>query len=45
MSNEEVITETDAYFEGLGKSNYLEGKNLKKGWNDGIELNEDYVEK
>lgn len=45
-SNEEVITETNAYFESLEKSYYLEGiKKLEKRWTKCIELKGDYVEK
>ncbi|XP_066254460.1 histone-lysine N-methyltransferase SETMAR-like [Euwallacea similis] len=45
-SNEEVITETNAYFEGLDKTYYLEGiKQLEKRWTKCIELKVDYVEK
>ncbi|EFN77918.1 Histone-lysine N-methyltransferase SETMAR, partial [Harpegnathos saltator] len=44
-SNEEVITETNAYFEGLEKTYYLEGiKKLGKWWTKCIELKGDYVE-
>ncbi|XP_025161796.1 histone-lysine N-methyltransferase SETMAR-like [Harpegnathos saltator] len=39
-SNEEVITETNAYFESLEKTYYLEGiKKLEKRWTKCIELN------
>ncbi|GBP35549.1 Histone-lysine N-methyltransferase SETMAR [Eumeta japonica] len=45
-SNEEVITETSAYFESLEKTYYLEGiKKLEKRWTKCIELKGDYVEK
>jgi len=45
-SNEEVITETNAYFESLEKSYFLEGiKKLEKRWTKCIELKGDYVEK
>ena len=45
-SNEEVITETNAYFEGLEKTYYLKGiKKLEKRWTKCIELKGDYVEK
>lgn len=45
-SNEEVITETNDYFEGLEKTYYLEGiKKLEKRWTKCIELKGDYVEK
>jgi len=45
-SNEEVIAETNAYFEGLEKTCYLEGiKKLEKRWTKCIELKGDYVEK
>ncbi|GBP09164.1 Histone-lysine N-methyltransferase SETMAR [Eumeta japonica] len=38
-SNEEVITETNAYFESLEKTYYLEGiKKLEKRWTNCIEL-------
>lgn len=45
-SNEEVITETNAYFEGLDGSYYLEGiKKLETRWTKCIALKGDYVEK
>lgn len=45
-SNEEVITETNAYFESLEKTYYLERiKKLEKRWTTCIELKGDYVEK
>lgn len=45
-SNDEVITETNAYFEGLDQSYYLEGiKKLENRWTKCIELKGDYVEK
>ena len=43
-SNEEVITETNAYFERLEKTYYLEGiKKLEKRWTKRIDLKRDYV--
>lgn len=45
-SNEEVITETEAYFEGFQKSYYLEGiKKLEDRWTKCVSLKGDYVEK
>jgi Transposase. len=45
-SNEEVITETNAYFEGFPKSYYSDGiKNLEYRLTKCIELKGDYVEK
>lgn len=45
-SNEEIMHETNAYFEGLPKSHYIEGiEKLEKRWMKCIELGGDYVEK
>ena len=45
-SNEEVIAETNAYFEELDQSYYSEGINkLEQRWTKCISLNGDYVEK
>lgn len=45
-SNEEVIAETNAYFEEFDKSYYLEGlKKLENRWTRCVELKGDYVEK
>lgn len=45
-SNEEIIEETNAYFEGLEKLYYTEGiEKLEKRWDKCIELEGDYVEK
>ena len=45
-SNEEVIPQTDANFEDLPKSYFLDGlKNLEKRLEKCIELKGDYVEK
>ena len=45
-SNKEVITETNAYFEGLEETYCFERKKqFEKRWTKGIELKEDYVEK
>lgn len=45
-TNEEVIAETKAYFEGFPKSYFLEGlKKLEYRWEKCIELKGDYVEK
>ena len=45
-SNEEVIVQTDAYFENLSKSYFLDGlKKLEKRLEKCIELKRDYVEK
>ena len=44
-SNEEVISETDAYFEATDKSFYKNGTELvEKPWNQCISLEEDYVD-
>lgn len=44
-SNEEVIAETEAYFEGLDKSFYKKGiEMLEKRWNECITFEEDYVD-
>ena len=46
QSNEEVIAQTDAYFEDLPKSYFLDGlKKLEKRLEKCIELKGDYVEK
>jgi len=45
-SNDEVIVETNAYFEEFDKSYFKEGLlKLEKRWNKCIELKGDYVEK
>ena len=45
-SNEDVITQTNAYFEELPPSYFKDGlKKLEKRWEKCIELNGDYVEK
>ena len=45
-SKEDVITETEAYFQGLSKSYFLDGlKKLENRWAKCIELQGDYVEK
>ncbi|KAG5313733.1 SETMR methyltransferase, partial [Acromyrmex insinuator] len=45
-TREQLIAETDTYFEGLDKSYYSDGlKKLKNRWVKCIELKEDYVEK
>lgn len=45
-SNEEVISETNAYFEGLEQFYFLEGiLKLEKRWTKCIELKGNYVEK
>jgi histone-lysine N-methyltransferase SETMAR len=45
-SNDDVISQTKAYFEDLDKSYFLEGiKKLVKRWTKCIELKGDYVEK
>lgn len=45
-TNEQVESETNAYFEGLSKEYYETGiKMLEKRWSRCIELNGDYVEK
>ena len=45
-SNDEVKLETEAYFEGLEKSFYLNGiEKLKDRYTRCIELNGEYVEK
>ena len=44
-SNEEVIAETEAYFEAKDKSFYKHGiEKLEKRWNDGIALEGDYID-
>jgi len=45
-SNEEVITETEAYFEEFEKSNFLEAlKKWLKRWEKCMDLKGDHVEK
>ena len=45
-SNEEVIAETEAYFEAKDKSFYKKGiEMLEKRWNECITLKGDYVDK
>ncbi|QQP58373.1 Putative mariner transposase [Caligus rogercresseyi] len=45
-SNNEIISQTNKYFEDLEKSYFLEGiKKLEKRWTKCIELKGDYVEK
>ena len=45
-SNEEVIAETEAYFEAKDKSFYKKGiEILEKRWNECITLGGDYVDK
>ncbi|KAG5345037.1 SETMR methyltransferase, partial [Acromyrmex heyeri] len=45
-TREQLIVETEAYFEGLDKSYYSDGlKKLKNRWIKYIELKRDYVEK
>ena len=42
-SNEEVVSETEAYFESKDKSFYKKGiEMLEKRWNEYITLEEDY---
>ena len=44
-SNEEVITETEAYFESKGESFYKKGiEMLEKRWNECITLEGNYVD-
>ena len=44
-SNEEVISETEAYFEAKDKSFYKKGiELLEKHWNQCITLEEDYID-
>ena len=44
-SNEEVIAETEAYFEATDKSFYKHGiEKLEKRWNDCIALEGDYID-
>ena len=44
-SNEEVIAETEAYFEAEDKSFYKHGiEKLEKRWNDCIALEGDYID-
>ena len=45
-SNDEIISQTNTYFEDLDKFYFLEGiKKLEKCWMKCIELKGDYVEK
>ncbi|QQP55123.1 Putative mariner length, partial [Caligus rogercresseyi] len=45
-SNNEIISQTNTYFEDLEKSYFLEGiKKLEKRWTKCIEFKGDYVEK
>lgn len=45
-SNEEIISSTNAYFEGFKKSYFSEGiEKLEKRWTKCIDLKGDYVEK
>lgn len=45
-SNEEVIQEVNAYFEGLEETHFREGiTNLEERWSKCVELRGDYVEK
>jgi len=45
-SNEEIITETEAYFKEFAQSYFLDGiKMLEYRWAKCIELKGDYVEK
>ena len=45
-SNEEVITETNAYFEAKNKSFYTKGiEMLEKRWTDCVAFEGDYVDK
>ena len=45
VSNEEVVAETEAYFEAKDKLFYKKGiKMLTKHWNEFITLEEDYVD-
>ena len=44
-SNEEVIAETEAYFERKGKSFYKKGiERLEKRWNERITIEGNYVD-
>ena len=44
-SNEEVITETEAYFESKDESFYKKGiEKLEKRWNECITLEIDYID-
>jgi len=44
-SNDEIISETEAYFAGLDKSHYSKGiKMLEDRWKKCIALEENYVE-
>ncbi|KAG5308147.1 SETMR methyltransferase, partial [Acromyrmex insinuator] len=46
INREQLITETEAYFEGLDKSYYSDGlKKLENNWIKCIELKGDYVDK
>ena len=45
-SNDEIILQTNTYFEYLEKSYFLEGiQKLEKRWTKCIELKDDYIEK
>ena len=45
-SNDEIISQTNTYFEELEKSYFLEGiPKLEKRWTKCIELKGDYIEK
>ena len=45
-SNDEIISQTNTYFEDLEKSYFLEGiQKLEKRWTKCVELKGDYVEK
>ena len=45
-SNDEIISETNTYFEDLEKSYFLEGiQKLEKSWTNCIELKGAYIEK
>ena len=44
--NDEIISQTNTYFEDLEKSYFLEGiQKLEKRWTKYIELKGDYIEK
>ena len=45
-SNDEIISQTNTYFEDVEKSYFLEGiQKLEKRWTKCIELKGDYIEK
>ena len=45
LSNEEVITETEAYFKGKDESFYKKGiEKLEKRWNKYITLERNYID-